>query len=364
LSLKCVLSADEAIVSDSKWRFDLLNFKHQLIQGEAIGIDVAKGHLDVAISGVKGVRTFSNDAIGYAEIATLLKKHDVVIVVMEATGGYEVPLAVALQAEGLPVAVVNPRQARNFAKGMGYFAKTDKVDALMLSQFGAVLAAHGDMQRYLRPALNQQREWLNAIVTRRRQLISMLHSEKLRIEHTPSPLHSSIHVIIETLTSQISDMESQMFEYIDQHYRKINLLLQSVLGIGPQTSAALIAELPELGKLTRKQIAALVGVAPYAKESGNSKGRRVIKGGRFDLRRALYMAALVAARHNPVLKDFYQRLIKAGKYPKVALVAVMRKLLTIVNAMVRDSKPWTYPLDAPDVVRRSRRTGYRPHPLL
>ena len=307
---------------------------------KAVGIDVAKGHLDVAISGAKNVHTFNNDPAGYAEIVTLLKKYNIGIIVMEATGGYEAAAAVALQAAGLPVAVVNPRQARDFAKGMGQLAKTDTVDALMLSQFGSVLVDGNHVQRYLRQPFNEKREWLNAVVTRRRQLLLMLLSEKQRMEHMPRHLHQSIHVVIEAIMAQVKAMDMQIQDYIGQHYCQIDQLLQSVAGIGPQTSAVLIAELPELGKLTRRQIAALVGVAPYAKESGNSKGRRKIQGGRFELRRTLYMAALVAIKRNPAIKAFYDRLKGVGKLSKVALVAAMRKLLTIINAMVRDSVLW------------------------
>jgi len=308
--------------------------------GKSVGIDVAKGHVDMAIPGVKSVGRFPNNPAGHAQIVQVLRKHEIAVIVMEATGGYETSLAVALQTQGVPVAVVNPKQARDFAKSMGRLAKTDKVDALMLSQFGAVLAGNPNFQRYLRRPPNEEREQLKAIVTRRRQLTGMLQSERVRLEHTPKALQVSIEAVMATLQAQISDMDGQLREGVKRHYQEMDQLLQSAAGIGPQTSAALIADLPELGKLNRKQIAALVGVAPYAKESGNSQGRRMIQGGRFDLRRTIYMATLTATRYNPAIKVFYERLRKAGKLPKVALVACMRKLLTILNAMVREGRRW------------------------
>ncbi|AJQ87337.1 IS110 family transposase [Xanthomonas oryzae pv. oryzicola] len=306
-----------------------------------VGIDVAKAHVDVSVLGAKlDAQRFDNLAEAHSALPAALKPLDVVLAVMEATGGYETELACALQTAGLPVAVVNPRQARDFAKSMGRLAKIDAVDAPMLAEFAAVLLRRDDLARFLRPLVDEQQQWLAALVTRRRQLLSMLLSERQRLQITPKGLHPSIEAIIAAIKAQLDDIEAQMVAHVGKHFAELDALLQSASGIGPVASATLIAELPELGRLNRRQIAALVGIAPMANDSGSSKGRRRIRGGRFDVRRVLYMAALTASRRNPVVKAFYERLIAADKLPKVALVACMRKLLTTLNAMVRTNKPW------------------------
>jgi transposase len=316
--------------------------KVQVPKTTTIGIDVAKAHLDVAVSERKEVRNFSNDPPGHADIVAWIKSNKIrpSVICMEATGGYEKNLAAALQTQGFPVAVVNPKRARDYAKGIGLLAKTDKVDARMLARFAVTVVRDGDLERYLLRPHDEQREWLTALVTRRRQLVTMRSAEWQRLEQTPLKLRSSIETSIKTLRVQISDFDARIRQYISAYYPAINQLLQSASGIGPQSSAILIGALPELGELNRRKIAALVGTAPFAKDSGHSKGRRFIKGGRFEIRRMLYMATLSAARYNPVIKAFYERLRAAGKFPKVALVACMRKLLTILNAMVRDGKLW------------------------
>jgi len=307
-----------------------------------VGIDVAKAHVDVSVLGAPlDAQRFDNQAEGHSALTAALKPLDVALVVMEATGGYETELACALQATGLPVAVVNPRQARDFAKSMGgQLAKTDAVDARMLAEFAAVLLRREDLARFLRPLAHPQQQWLAALVTRRRQLLAMMLSERQRLQITPKALHPSIEAIVAAIKAQLDEIEAQMVGHVREHFGEINRLLQSASGIGPVTSATLIAELPELGRLNRREIAALVGIAPMANDSGSSKGRRRIQGGRFDVRRVLYMAALTASCRNPVIKTFYDRLIAAGKLPKVALVACMRKLLTTLNAMVRTHQPW------------------------
>lgn len=306
-----------------------------------VGIDVAKAHVDVSVPGAKlDVRRFDNQAEGHSALAAALQPLGVALVVMEATGGYETPLACALQAAGLPVAVINPRQARDFARSMGRLAKTDAVDARVLAELAAVLVRREDLQRFLRPVADEQQQWLAALVTRRRQLLTMLHSERQRLQITPRPLHPSLQAIIAALEAQLGDIEGRMTGHVRGHFAELDALLQSASGIGPVTGATLIAELPELGRLDRREIAALVGVAPMARDSGTTRGRRRIQGGRFEIRRVLYMAALTASRRNPVIKAFYQRLLAAGKLPKVALVACMRKLLTMLNAMVRTNTPW------------------------
>jgi transposase len=306
-----------------------------------VGIDVAKAHVDVSVLGAKfDVQRFDNQAEAHTALAAGLKPLGVALVVMEATGGYETALACALQAAGLPVAVVNPRQARDFAKSMGRLAKTDAVDARMLAELAAVLVRRDDLARFLRPLADEQQQWLAALVTRRRQLLSMLLSERQRLQITPRGLHPSIEAIVAAIKTQLDDIEAQMLGHVREHFGELDSLLQSASGIGPVASATLIAQLPELGRLNRRAIAALVGIAPMANDSGSTKGRRRIQGGRFEIRRVLYMAALTASRRNPIIKTFYARLIAAGKLPKVALVACMRKLLTTLNAMVRTNKPW------------------------
>jgi len=306
-----------------------------------VGIDVAKAHVDVSVLGAKfEAQRFDNHADGHSALAAVLKALEVALVVMEATGGYETELACALQSASLPVAVINPRQARDFAKSMGRLAKTDTIDARMLAELAAVLVRREDLGRFLRPLTNEQQQWLAALVTRRRQLLTMLLSERQRLQITPKGLHPSIEAIVAAIKAQLDDIEAQMVGHVREHFGELDRLLQSASGIGPVASATLIAELPELGRLNRREIAALVGVAPMANDSGTTRGRRRIQGGRFEIRRVLYMAALTASRRNPPIKAFYDRLLAAGKLPKVALVACMRKLLTMLNAMVRTNRSW------------------------
>jgi transposase len=306
-----------------------------------VGIDVAKAHVDVAVLGAKlDAQRFDNEAEAHSALAAALTPLGVALVVMEATGGYEAALACALQAAGLPVAVVNPRQARDFAKSMGRLAKTDRIDARLLAEFAAVLVRRDDLASFIRPLADEQQQALAAMVTRRRQLVTMLLSERQRLQLAIAVVRPSIEAMIEAIRKQLDDVEAQMVSHVQANYAELDKLLRSASGIGPVASATLIAELPELGRLNRREIAALVGVAPMANDSGNSKGRRRVQGGRFEIRRVLYMATLTAARHNPAIKTFYDRLLAAGKLPKVALVACMRKLLTTLNAMVRTNKPW------------------------
>ena len=306
-----------------------------------VGIDVAKAHLEVTALGAKlGAECFDNDAEGHTALVAVLQPLGVALVVMEATGGYEAALACALQAAGLAVAVVNPKHARDFAKSMGRLAKTDRIDARTLAELAGVLARRDDLARFIRPLADVQQQQLAALVTRRRQLLTMLGSERQRLQLAVPMVRPSIEAMIQAIRAQLDDLEAQMIAYVREHFAELDALLQSTRGIGPIASATLIAQLPELGRLNRREIAALVGVAPIANESGTSRGRRRVQGGRFEIRRVLYMATLTAARRNPVIKAFYQRLIAAGKLPKVALVACMRKLLSVLNAMVRTHKPW------------------------
>ena len=306
-----------------------------------VGIDVAKAHVDVSVLGARiDVQRFDNEVDGHSTLVAALAPLEVGLVVMEATGGYEAALACALQAAGLPVAVINPRQARDFASAMGQLAKTDRIDARVLAELACVLVRRQDLARFLRPIDDANQQWLAALVTRRRQLLGMMLSERQRLQLTPTKLRSSIEAIITAIRAQLDDIEAQMVDHVHEHFADLDKILRSASGIGPIASSTLIAELPELGHLNRRQIAALVGVAPMAKDSGTMRGRRRVQGGRFDVRRVLYMATLTAAFRNPVIKAYYQRLLAAGKLPKVALVACMRKLLTTLNAMVKSNKQW------------------------
>lgn len=306
-----------------------------------VGIDIAKAHVDIEVRGARLEATrFANEPEGHSALIAAIEAFDVALVVMEATGGYEAALACALQAAGHRVAVVNPKQARDFAKAIGRLAKTDQIDAGVLAEFAAVLLARDDLARFLRPLDDADQQWLAALVTRRRQLLAMMLAERQRLQFTPAKLRPSIEAIIKAIKKQIDEVEGQMTRHVRAKYSAMDKLLQSTKGIGPVNSATLIAELPELGSLNRREIAALVGVAPIARDSGKTRGRRRIQGGRFEVRRALYMATVCATTHNPIIRAYYQRLLAAGKLPKVAIVACMRKLLTTLNAMVRSNVPW------------------------
>lgn len=301
-----------------------------------IGIDVAKGRLDVAVLGAPvAAAQFANEAEGHSALLAWIQPLAPQLVVMEATGGYEAALACALQAAGMAVAVVNPRQAHAFARALGQLAKTDRIDAVALAELGRTLLARDDLARYLRPLQSPQQQDLAALVTRRRQLVTMLHMERQRLAQARPAVRSSIEVLIATISQQLEEVDGDMSRHLTQHFAELDRLLRSMGGIGPVASATLIADLPELGHLGRRQIAALVGIAPMACESGQMRRRRHIRGGRFELRRTLYMATLAATRHNPLIRDYYRRLVAAGKFKKVALIACMRKLLTILNAMAR-----------------------------
>lgn len=304
------------------------------------GIDVAKDTVELALGASAPVESFANDPNGHAAILARLREHQVALVVLEASGGYEFTLACTVQGAGLAVAVINPRQARDFAKSMGYLAKTDAIDARMLAQLAQVIGAHPNRERFVKVLADAEQQHLQALVLRRNQLIGMLTAERQRLATSHAAARKSIEKLIKAIRKQLDDIEAQLAQHIKRHHADLAALLQSASGVGPATTATLIADLPELGTLDRHQIAALVGVAPFNRDSGKMRGKRMICGGRAQVRRALYMAALVATRFNPVIARFYQRLLATGKPKKVALVACMRKLLTILNAMVRAGKPW------------------------
>lgn len=302
------------------------------------GIDVSKHHLDVCFGGEQ--RRVPNDVHGWDELSAMLQAGGVDLVVVEATGGYERGLVGALQDAGVCVARVNPRQARDFAKSMGVRAKTDQVDARTLRDFADVLARHANRARYITPVLERARQELSELMTRRRQWVEMRVSEHNRLEHAGPRAARSIHRVLKLLDRQIAAVDRHIDDHLDRHFRSQRALLDSVKGVGPVTVLTLTAALPELGRLGRRQIAKLVGVAPLADDSGGRHGKRRIWGGRSDVRAVVYMAAIVAMRHNPVIRAFYERLLAAGKPKKVAIVACMRKLLTILNAMMRDQSMW------------------------
>lgn len=302
-----------------------------------VGIDVAKAHLDVHVRPSGEAFSVPRDAESVARLADRLKALCPVVVVLEATGGFETIVAASLGSAGLPMAVINPRQIRSFARAIGQLAKTDALDAAVIAQFAEAVKPEP------RPLADEQTRILSELVARRRQLVEMMTAERNR-----RPRLSRKHLIkaldrhLAMLQKDLSEIERDIDTTIRGMpiWREREELMTSVPGVGPTLARTLLADVPELGTLDRKQIAALIGVAPLNWDSGTYRGRRTTWGGRSKVRAVLYMAALVASRHNPTLKSFYQRLIRAGKAKKLALVAVMRKLLTILNAIVRDQTPW------------------------
>lgn len=304
-----------------------------------VGIDVSKQHLDVCLGSEH--QRVANDAGGWEVLTRQFKEAGVDLIVIEATGGYERDLVWALQNAGLAVARVNPRQSHDFAKSMGELSKTDKVDARMLRDFADVLARHKDRTKYITPLMDAQRLELAQLMTRRRQLMDMSVSEGHRLEHAKGRAVRSIKTVLKTLDKQLEVIDADIDSHLDQHFKHQRNLLDSVKGVGPVTILTLTAALPELGQLGRRQIAKLVGVAPLANDSGQRSGKRRIWGGRSEVRAVVYMATMSAVRFNPPIKAFYSRLVEAGKPKKVAIVACMRKLLTILNAMLRDQASWS-----------------------
>jgi transposase len=302
-----------------------------------VGIDVAKHSFEVAATGELQTLRLSNEEASHTELCQWLVALAPRLVLLEATGGYEQDLALALAAAGLRVSVINPRQARDFARCTGRLAKTDRIDAQALRDFAAMLDAQGHEPRAL--ASEQQRE-LTALVVRRRQLVAMLVAERQRLSVAHPKAKPSILQLMDAIAAQLQDVDGQLKQHIQAHHADLARLLTSVKGVGPTTASTLLAQLPELGRLDRKQITALVGLAPMNRDSGTLRGQRHIWGGRADVRRVLYVAALVATRFNPVIKAFYAKLLACGKPKKVALVACMHKLLIVLNAIARTKTPW------------------------
>ena len=302
------------------------------------GIDVSKQHLDACWATEES--RLVNDASGWDGLIAKFVAARVDLVVVEATGGYERSLVCALQGAGITVARVNPRQARDFAKSMEVLAKTDRVDARLLRDFADVLARHKDRAKYITPVIEAERLELAALMTRRRQLVEMRVAEGNRMEQSTKITYRSIKRVLKLLDAQIAEFDKEADDHLDRHFADQRRLLDTVKGVGPVTIMTLTSALPELGRLQRRQIAKLVGVAPLANDSGQRSGPRRIWGGRSEVRSVVYMATLPAIRFNPAIRVFHSRLIAAGKPKMVAIVACVRKLLTILNAMLRDQKSW------------------------
>lgn len=302
-----------------------------------IGIDVSKGRLDVAVCPSGERDSVFNDEGGIQALIKRLGEIQPTLIVMEATGGFEHPAMRALASAELPVVVVNPRQVRDFAKATGQLAKTDRIDAWVLARFAEAV------RPAVRPLPDEVTLELRALIARRRQLTEMIVAETNRLSSASKAVRKSIKAHVRWLEAELKRADKDLDQAIRQSpiWQENQDLLRSVPSIGPVVSRTLIAELPELGQLNRKQIAALVGIAPLNRDSGTFRGRRSIWGGRATVRATLYMAALVASRRNAVISAFYKRLRDAGKAPKVALVACMRKLLTILNAMIKHKTRWS-----------------------
>lgn len=305
-----------------------------------VGIEVSSQTLEVAGSSQAKTWRVANGAAGMEQLLSQAWALTPALVGLEATGGDEFEAACALQAAGLAMAVVNPRTASDFARAMGALAKTDALDARMLAAFARVLHQHPERERFVKPLADAELQQLQALVLRRRQLVQMLTAERQRLRLAHAAARPGIGRVIGFLTQELGDSEAEVATHVQRHHVQLAQALASVPGIGAASVAVLRAELPELGKLDRRRIAALVGVAPLNRDCGQMRGQRSICGGRSDVRRTLYMATLVAVRHNPVLEACCERLLAAGQRKKVALVACMRKLLTMLNTIAKHGSAW------------------------
>jgi transposase len=305
-----------------------------------VGIDISKAHLEVAVIPGDQTFTYPNTEAEVQKLMQRLKKLNPQIILLEATGGYEFLLLAALREEGLPACFINPKLVRNFARSAGISAKTDRLDARVLALYACRLRPQP------RTLPTEQQQELKHLMTRRRQLQDMIQMEKNRLEHAPFPrLGDSLKKHIGFLEDQLAALDREIDDFFRQNplWSEQNRTITGVCGVGSLTALALAAYLPELGRLTRKEVASLGGLAPFNRDSGQWRGSRHIEGGRRQVRQALYMATLSATRFNPVIRTFYQRLLAKGKAPKVALTASMRKLLVILNAMVKKQQPWCPP---------------------
>jgi transposase len=302
-----------------------------------VGIDVSKDHVDVHVIPLEQTRQFNRDSRGIDSLVKFLKKNPPMLIVLESTGGYELIVAGALLASGLPAVVINPRQGRDFAKAIGKIAKTDSIDALVLARFAQ------SVRPPVRPIATQQQQFLKDLTSRRAQLVKIRTAEKNRLSRVSSSVvRETIEDVIALLNRQIKDIDRQLRDLIKANpdWHEAEQLLKSAPGVAEKTSANLIAQMPELGHVSRREVSSLVGVAPMNRDSGTLRGRRMICGGRARVRTALYMATLSAVRWNKTIRVFYDRLLDAGKTKKVALIACARKLLTILNAILRTKKPF------------------------
>lgn len=308
-----------------------------MLEQITVGIDVSKDRLDVHVRPSAEAFAVPRDGAGLATLIDRLKPISPRLVALEATGGLEAIVVAALAGAGLPVVVVNPAQVRSFARALGKRAKTDPIDAVVIAHFAEATAPE------IRPMADGATRLLADLVARRRQIVEMIGSERQRLRHEPPiRVRRSIERLLRALEKELADIDRDIDGAVrgSPAWREAEDLLSSVPGVGPVTSRSLIAELPELGTLDRKKIAALAGLAPFTRQSGTWKGKAFIGGGRTAVRTTLFMAAFVATRFNPVLKAFYQRLLAAGKPKILAIVAVARRLLTILNAILRDRRPW------------------------
>ncbi len=303
---------------------------------DCIGIDVSKYTLEWSVGCEGRIQHSRNEPRPIAQLVRRIVAIDPVRIIVESTGGYERKLVLKLAEAGLPVVVVNPRRVRGLGEGMGMLAKTDAIDARLLALFGE------KVEPPIRPILQGTERMLADLVARRRQLIAMIVAEKNRRDTAPEPVRRTIDALLRTLDQIVRNLDQKIDKTLleDTERAELSELLQTVPGVGPGVARTLLIDLPELGHLGRREIASLVGVAPFAKDSGTIRGSRRIRGGRASVRTALYLAAMTASRFNPVLRDLYERLRQAGKPPKLAFVAVARKLLTILNSIAREKTPW------------------------
>lgn len=302
-----------------------------------VGIDIAQQTLDVHVLPQGNAFRCENDPNGIEKLIERLQKVAPTVIVMEASGGFEISLAAELGAANLPLAIVNPRQVRDFARGMGKLAKTDAIDAYVLARFAQANKIEP------RPLPSEEEQLIKDLVKRRQQLVSLRSTEKLRLHRVRSkPVRQSILVVIQTLDEQIRNIDHDLDDMLKSSplWREKEDLLKSFKGVGPVTARTLLALLPELGTANRQQIAALAGLAPMNRDSGKMRGKRMITGGRTQVRNTLYMAAVSASKHNSTIKTFYERLTQAGKPAKVALTACMRRILVILNAMIKTKQPF------------------------
>lgn len=302
-----------------------------------VGVDVSKARLDVAVRPSGEIYQVSNDEAGFATLVEKLGSLQPRLVILEATGGYQAPLAAALTVAGIPVAVVNPRQVRDFGRATGQLAKTDRLDAEVIARFGETLRPEP------RPLPDADTQALQALVVRRRQLVEMITAESNRLATALPAVRRDIEEHIKWLKRRLKDVDDDLYGSLKRSplWRVKEQILRSAPGVGPVTTCAIVAQLPELGTLSGRELAALVGVAPLNRDSGTLRGKRSIWGGRAAVRHTLYMATLTAIRRSPTIRAFYERLTAAGKPPKVAHVACMRKLLVRLNAMLRTGTAWT-----------------------